>query len=637
MRNAATTEKNYRSDIDGLRAIAVVSVVIFHAFPTLLPGGFVGVDIFFVISGFLISGIISDRLLAGNFSFLDFYGRRIRRIVPTLLVVLTACYSIGWATLLPGEFKQLGKHIVAGVAFVSNFTLWREAGYFDSSANLKPLLHLWSLGIEEQFYIVWPLALWLCRKRGFRELVLITSIGLGSFAINLATAHSHPTADFYSPLSRFWELQIGALLANLNRTRGPLPAIVVDGASFTGMILLAISIGTFDSKLSFPGCWALLPTSGAFLLIAAGPNAWVNRYLLSRRAMIWVGLISYPLYLWHWPLLSFAFINLSAPSVGTRLLILAASIALSAATYNLIDKPIRFGTGGRSKAIALVAICSLAGCVGYGTYEQAGIPSRFPKAIEKIANFKYNPASGARAGECWLSDVQPYNGFAPYCSAAPKDGNSVMIWGDSHAGRLYPGLVQVEGSVAGISQFTRDSCPPILGYGYDVCQNSNTYTLSKIARIKPHTVILFAVWSHYQSDWATPSDVKSAFLSTIQKLKSIGVENVIVLGPAPVWKEALPKLIYLAWKNGTPFHAVPARLSIGLDPSAATVDAEMRQMLRGQPVKYVSLLDFLCDPDGCLTHVPGHDSRLLTWDYGHLTTDGSALVSRQLAAAKVIP
>lgn len=203
----------YRPDIDGLRAVAVLSVVAFHAFPNWMKGGFMGVDVFFVISGFLISTIIFENLESDTFSFSEFYARRIKRIFPSLLLILIASYVFGWFILLADEYKQLGKHIAAGAGFISNFVLWNEAGYFDNSAETKPLLHLWSLGIEEQFYIVWPFIIWFAWRKKFNLLTLTIIVALVSFALNIKGVKQDLVATFYSPQTRFWELLSGSVLA----------------------------------------------------------------------------------------------------------------------------------------------------------------------------------------------------------------------------------------------------------------------------------------------------------------------------------------------------------------------------------------------------------------------------------------
>ena len=238
----------YRPDIDGMRAIAVASVVIFHAFPELLPGGFIGVDIFFVISGFLISTIIFDSLDKGSFSFSEFYSRRIKRIFPALLLVLITSYLFGWFILSMDEYKQLGKHIAAGASFLSNFALRAEAGYFDNSAETKPLLHLWSLGIEEQFYIAWPMILWLGWKARFNPIAITILLAASSFLLNIMEIERDPVATFYHPQTRAWELLFGSTLAwlmlykknyfpgiNLNALGSVAPNLI----SLSGLMLLA--------------------------------------------------------------------------------------------------------------------------------------------------------------------------------------------------------------------------------------------------------------------------------------------------------------------------------------------------------------------------------------------------------------
>jgi len=636
------SDHGYRRDIDGLRAIAVLSVVVFHAFPGRLPGGYVGVDVFFVISGYLISGVICGQLARGRFSFADFYARRIKRIIPALLVVLAACYAFGWIALLPDEYKQLGKHIAAGIGFVSNFALWNEAGYFDASASSKPLLHLWSLGIEEQFYLAWPLLLWWFARMRRSALGLVLGVGGISFAINLATVHTWPVAAFYSPLSRFWELQIGCLLALLVRDwepdRAPMPRRIADGLSIAGALALAFSIALFNTDIAFPGAWALLPTGGTFLLIASGPAGWFNRRVLARNIFVWVGLISYPLYLWHWPILSYAsIVEIGTPPTGVRIAAVISSVVLALGTYLFVEKPIRFGAPRSFKVPALVAISILVGLVGVATYARSGLISRFPPEVQAIANFQYEYKTDARYPDCWLSAMQPFDGFAPFCTDTSRGRELAVVWGDSHAARLYPGLKAVLGDKIGLSQFTRDSCPPMLGVAAPNCQKSNAWVIAQIARIKPQSVVLFAAWTGYQGDWQSPTAAKAALIATIDALQLAGVDKVIVVGPAPRWNGGLPKLLYQAWATSRPVHSVPDRLAKGLDPNIFVADRAMRLEFERRHVTYFSVVDVLCANASCLTHTSDGPARLVTWDYGHLTTDGAIIVARQLAADGVLP
>lgn len=367
-----STHPTYRPDIDGLRAIAVLLVVAYHAFPAVLRGGFVGVDVFFIISGFLISGTIFQDLAAGTFSFANFYGRRVRRIFPALFIVLTATLLLGWLFLFPSEFSKLGAHVLAGAGFVSNLLLWHEAGYFDPASKAKPLLHLWSLGIEEQFYIFFPLLLAGLWQRRSRLLFWIVAIAAFSFLINIMGMRRDPVAVFYAPVTRVWELMLGALLAYAAAFR---PALLesISGSAHRSALLTLIGTGLLlaaacllDRGKQFPGWWALLPTLGAAAVIAAGPHAWFNREVLSHPLLVFVGLISYPLYLWHWPLLSYLSIcteGQSAPTLRAAAVVL--SLAMAWLTYRLIEIPIRRRRWPKVNAPLLasaVAALAVAGC-----------------------------------------------------------------------------------------------------------------------------------------------------------------------------------------------------------------------------------------------------------------------------------
>jgi len=349
---AQLTHPKHRPDIDGLRAVAVLSVVAFHAFPDAVRGGFIGVDIFFVISGFLISTILFENLERGTFSFGEFYSRRVRRIFPALILVLAATMALGWAMLFNEEFQQLSKQVAAGAAFVSNFALWQESGYFDSDAVQKPLLHLWSLGVEEQFYIVWPLLVYLGWRLRANLLLLALLIAAASFGLNIAGRHADPVGTFYSPLTRFWELLSGAALAQLAQRRfvvANLKGAWADAASVVGILLIVGGCAFLTKNRLFPGWWAVIPISSSMLLIAAGPNAVLNRAILCNPAAIWFGLISYPLYLWHWPLLSYSYMTFGDPPVIFRLAVMGCATLLAFGTYRLVETPIR-----RSRSISYV-------------------------------------------------------------------------------------------------------------------------------------------------------------------------------------------------------------------------------------------------------------------------------------------
>ena len=401
------THPKYRPDIDGLRAIAILSVIGFHAFPYWVNGGFVGVDVFFVISGFLISTIIFGSQARNSFSFVEFYIRRIKRIFPALILVLVASFAFGWFALLADEYKQLGKHMAGGAGFVSNFLFWNESGYFDNAAETKPLLHLWSLGVEEQFYIIWPLLLWFAWKLRLNLIAITIAVAAISFALNIAYVHGDPIAAFYSPQTRFWELMAGSVLAYLALHRQTLFTIFMNrfgkwfgqavyvqpiksnenilrnARSISGAALIAIGVLVITKARNFPGWWAVLPTLGAVLIISAGSQAWLNRVVLSNRVLVWFGLISYPLYLWHWPVLSFAHIVQSEPpSNALRISAVLISVALAWLTYRLVERPFRFGRYGKLKAGILLGLMIVVGYAGYNCYDRDGLGFRFKERQE---------------------------------------------------------------------------------------------------------------------------------------------------------------------------------------------------------------------------------------------------------------
>ncbi len=302
----------YRPDIDGLRAIAVLAVIAYHFHIGPVPGGFTGVDIFFVISGYLITGNIVTKLDASEFSYLDFYQRRIRRIFPALLAVLLFTLAAGLSVFGEDEafrvgatspFSELYRSVIMGAGFVTNFAMLRAGNYFSQTATVQPLLHLWSLAIEEQFYVVWPLLLYGVHALKLRYLPVVVAIATISFATNIATVHSDPTLAFYSTLSRAWELMLGAMLACPAASLHARIPMSGDARSALGLTLIFVGLFAINTTTAFPGWAALLPTMGTLLAISAGEEAVGNRHVLAARPTVWIGLISYPLYLWHWPAL----------------------------------------------------------------------------------------------------------------------------------------------------------------------------------------------------------------------------------------------------------------------------------------------------------------------------------------------
>ncbi len=431
-----------------------------------MPGGFIGVDIFFVISGYLIAKIIFENLDRETFSFAEFYMRRIQRIFPALTFVLVFCFSFGWFALLADEYKQLGKHIAAAAGFVSNIVLWNEADYFDNAADTKPLLHLWSLGVEEQFYFIWPLLLWLAWKRNFNVLTITIIFAVSSFILNVQGVKQDPTAVFYLLPTRFWELLSGSLLAWTTLYKGSVfvnaknkidcalisvfyrekkgnggePLLNV--LSLFGLLLLGYGFWRIHKGLNFPGTWALVPVIGTIFLIVAGANAWINRKILSNKVLIWIGLISFPLYLWHWPLLSFARIIVGeAPDSNIRIAAVAVSFLLAWLTYQFIEKPIRLGGPNKLKVIVLVVSMATIGYLGYNVFSRDGLGFRLTEFNAKnskiLSQLGIPPNNQLRTPECENIFRDFRDGL---CVLKENRLPDILLFGDSHALQFYSGL-----------------------------------------------------------------------------------------------------------------------------------------------------------------------------------------------------
>lgn len=470
---------SYRSDIDGLRAVAILAVVLFHAFPSSLRGGFIGVDIFFVISGFLISKSIFEGFDKNTFNFTEFYSRRVKRIFPALIVVLVACVSLGWFILLADEYKQLGKHVAGGAVFISNLMLWNEAGYFDNSADTKPLLHLWSLAVEEQFYILWPLMVLILFK--FRINILIASflLAVASFYLNVGSVKADPIAAYFWPHTRFWELMVGCFLASIQKnyqTKLTYGKIIFSKCqqynlkkfdniiSIFAIFFIFSGFYLIDKSVNFPGYWALIPVLGTALIIFIGPNAWVNKNILSNRILVFLGLISFPLYLWHWPLLSFVRIFESeVPSRSLRIGVVIVSILLAWLTYRFVERPVRFNKGSAVKMFVLITFMTLLGGAGWNIYTRDGYELR--NSVKGFLNNKNELIRTPAVDDDCLKYTGLNRPLFPYCRYTNAYSNeTVAVIGDSHAHVAYPGIAEyLQKKGVNTLMMANSGCPPFIG------------------------------------------------------------------------------------------------------------------------------------------------------------------------------
>lgn len=682
----ALSHPKYRADIDGLRAIAVLSVVAYHAAPNWLRGGFIGVDIFFVISGFLISTILFSNLENDTFSLREFYARRIKRIFPSLLLVLMATYVIGWWVLLAGEFAQLGKQITAGALFVSNLALWNEAGYFDVAAETKPLLHLWSLGIEEQFYIVWPLLLMLAWKRNYNLLTLTLVFGAISMALNLNGIATNPTATFYSPQTRFWELLCGSLLAwaslhphskvvALKRTLDLLVHRMLyrsvasgDGKTLenalalAGVTLLALGFLKIKASLGFPGKWAIVPVLGTVMILSAGQGAWFNRVVLSSRLAVWFGLISFPLYLWHWPLLSFArIVEEGLPRADIRLGAVVLAIVLAWLTYRFVETPIRFGNRARHNIVTLCVLMSCMGALGFYTFSQNGLGFRMQSRISQaLLDQTIEPLNTRLSdGSCekLLNFTIATNAVCLANSSAPE----VLIVGDSHAmafnSAAILGKVPVKTMLIGIH-----GCLPLMGYSvsdgklYKDCNALSDQALKVLAKYPSiHTVALASRGPFYFSGQGygiegpssysifaldgTKSDQTDMFRKGyslfVKELLLRKKDVVFVIDPPELGED--PKGCLFR----RPVSILEKPLSTCTQDKANVVARQavyrelVEQIRTDNPaLKVYDPIDFFCDDTRCYG---SRDKKLLYWDDDHISVWASELVLGDMRKRKFLP
>jgi peptidoglycan/LPS O-acetylase OafA/YrhL len=595
----------YRADIDGLRAVSILLVIGYHA--QWIPGGFVGVDIFFVISGFLITRIILTQARDGTFSSLDFYARRVRRIFPALIAVLVVTYVTGWFVLLPKGFSLLGENIAASAVFASNLFQLTQAGYFAPDAADNPLLHLWSLGIEEQFYIFWPPVLLMIFKSKRRPFWMAT-IAVVSFSAGLMIFFGYKAWAFYSPASRAWELLAGGMIADwyINRPEpNPRPPGFDNLFATIGIVAILLAAVLLDADSLFPGLYALPPVLGAGLIIVS-PNSWINRNILSIRPMVLTGWISYPLYLWHWPLLCYlSILRNGVPNLLEICGAIAVADILAWLTFYFVEIPFRRQPNAVLKlSFALIAV----GMAGILTITASGFSFRFSPEIRDIAELDPYSNSGLR-NECFLE--KPGTRFSSRC-IEPGEKPLLFLWGDSTAAALSSGLEKAEKTFRfRLAFFGIPGCPPILEAKCDV---PNAAAFDFVRSSTPDIVLLHAMWDR--------TDNLDKLRETIRRLKAINVPRIVILGPVPVWKRALPHTLVNFYRFQ---HIIADSIATGVSGTAD--DERMESFSRSAGVEYISAWHLLCNSEGCMTRVGPTANEVVTTDNVHLSNAGSIFLA----------
>lgn len=637
---AMTSASTFRNDINGLRAIAVIAVVLFHFNPSWMAGGFAGVDVFFVISGFLMTGIIFRGIDNNNFSVFSFYVSRANRIVPALAALCLTLMAAGWFILTPLDYKELGKHSIGSIGFISNILYWRESGYFDSASLEKWLLHTWSLSVEWQFYIIYPLAILFINKlfsRSHVKYLVLAGCAL-SFILCIFVTYKWPTAAYYILPTRAWEMLIGgvAYLFPINADDRKKRILEIIGASLVFFSYLIVS-----SETAWPGYMASLPVLGAFLIIqsARSKSIITGNFIFQK-----IGLWSYSIYLWHWPIVVAIYIySLSSAYIYLGL---ALSTMLGYLSYEFIEK-YKFNSLGKwpeiYKAkplyIAIFVISSgvfLYKCNGVDVSFRQGASSEKAKFLNIYAT-QHKNLDDAYWLKCntytSLNEKNKYD-TDPVCITKNGDGG-VFLWGDSHAEALSFGLrTLLHKNNIPFYQKTSAGCSASLsrtkkqtGIFKQACDYSNSLALASIGKIKPTIVIIAQANSHNETDWEEIN----------QKLLSSGVSKVILVGPVPQWRPSLPRVIIKEsnWKIASEFITDP-----GLDASIIKLDRELQALHSNPKIEYISLIKSLCtneSPQGpYFCRVRTENGDLLQVDYGHLSISGSIFVVDSIISKRLM-
>jgi peptidoglycan/LPS O-acetylase OafA/YrhL len=630
--NGALLMVKYRPDIDGLRAISIALVLMYHIGVGFTKGGYTGVDVFYVISGYLITGLILSDVEAGKFTFAHFYERRIRRIFPALFAALAASSIAAFMVLYPPELVSYGKSLASAVFFAANIFFYNETGgYFNGNTSLMPLHHTWSLAVEEQFYLFFPLILLpISRLKRSSLTWIIAAIAVASFAFSLYLMKVSPEAAFYLILPRAWELATGALLA-----AGAAPPIKLkrnrEIASAVGVIAILVAGGAFNKNVPFPGWSALVPCLGAALVIHAGRerDTFVYR-ILSHRWAVLLGLASYSIYVWHVPIIVYYQLESGIYLTNAdRFLLAAICLATGFFSWRFIERPFRYGgwlpARGRlfqAAGATMVATFAAGAILVWGD----GFDTRFPANVRALAAFKeaddpmYGPAR--QEGHCFISRaLASENGVDPRCLALDPAKKNYILMGDSFAIHYFSGFEDVLPQLH-LLLATASGCKPLLhDTGAPRCRRVMD---DVFYRFLPQTKVDGVIIS---GRWAS-GDVADV-LPTVQYLAKY-TSNVIVLGPTPIYHDKLPRLLARSILRND-----PGLLNRERDAGGPALDARFAKALAGGPAQYVSVIGALCDSQGCITR--DDDGIPIQHDYGHFTRAGVRLLIRKLVAGNALP
>lgn len=625
---ASTASFKYRPDVDGLRALAVLPVLLFHAHLG-CTGGFVGVDVFFVISGFVISSLILKEVAAGTFSMVSFWERRIRRIMPALSVVVAAVLTAGWLFDLPEDFQTLAKSVMAQALMAANFFFWKGGNYFDPGVETKPLLHTWSLAVEEQFYLLFPLLLTLvirARPAMWRRWILGGAVVSLILSIVWSYSSHNQRVAFYLLPARAWELLIGALLA-IYSGRFSASRPVGETCGFAGLGLIAGSVLFYDESTRFPGLAALAPCLGAAMIIASSETrtSIVGR-LLSFKPLVFIGLVSYPLYLWHWPLLVFAkYLFAYELNAGIRILLLLASLLLAVLSWRFFEMPFRQRRwlGTRRQIFAFAALVTVVFCVFSHLVDSSkGFPSRFSARVLAYA------AMGDQNDGFWddISAERTLSGHFTDLGPAKSDKPvSLLVWGDSHAKAIAPvvdtlckefaehGILVAHAATAPVLNYVSTHRVSLLGKSPAVAAS----VVALVAKQQIKKVIIVARWDLYPDS----AEFKDDLIQTVRALMNSGA-HVYVLKTVPIPGFDAPRLAAITALRGGDFET----LGITKDQhqqSRAPLEQTFGQLAQ-MGATVLDPAEYFLNSRGIYGAMRNDD--VLYFDTDHLTVEGAALL-----------
>jgi peptidoglycan/LPS O-acetylase OafA/YrhL len=645
---------NYRAEIDGLRALAVISVIIFHGFPNMLPGGLIGVDVFFVISGYLITRVLIKSPNLSRIDLLNFYEKRVRRIFPALILTLIATYGFGWIALYADEFKELGLNIASGAFFLSNITYLLNTGYFDRESLLKPLLHLWSLGIEEQFYLIWPfLVFFFFRTDKYKTLLTIL---VGSLLLNLYLTFEYPKIAYFFPLSRFWELLVGSYLAFEEKKDGITSNTQL---GLSGLLLIVISVFFVNGENNFPGWQAIPPVLGSYWVIKYG-RVGLSHKILSNKLAVSFGLISYPLYLYHWPLFTFARITELEPSNLTMILLSLLAVFLSYLTYYLFERPIQ--QKGRRTTIILTLSLIIIGAIGLSAYMRNGLdfrqvkyelykknikstlfgnnynqenksslnnqfvepPPIYVEMVTKLTNQLQNSKDFLKEQKANFKEInqESYMCSKKNCDDSPINKPLVIIVGDSHAANLYTALLLTHKNLT-FRQFTDSGCTPISSRYRDSANRCKLLLNEALNFTKANKVSLVIFAARWPDNFSPVLVDLNAFKVHSQK--------VAIAGASLIFNKDLEQIL-LRYDGQKPIQDY-VNSFIAIEKFA--LNRQIKDFAKKNNIGFINKLEELCGQGFCQITMTGNE--LFIHDSGHLSMSGAQFLGWQLQKKNIIP